>query len=129
MDMKWPRVMSGLGASGFAFAMIFGAMAGETTFPPAPPLPTSPVAVFRQLLDLKPAERLEALSRRPERQRESLRLRLMEYDTLPPGLREERLRATDLYWHIQQLLPRAASERTDLLAAAPAELRAVLTER
>lgn len=97
--------------------------------PPAPPLPRSPVAVFRQLLALPPAERVAALAQRGEAQRAALASRLAEYENLPHETREERLRATDLFWHVRQLLPRAASERRELIAAAPEELRSVLAER
>lgn len=97
--------------------------------PPLPPLPQSPVATFRQLLAQSPAERSRALSLRPEKQRETLASRLAEYDVLTESEREQRLQATDLYWHLQQLLRRAPSERDVLLAAAPAELHAILRER
>ncbi len=106
-----------------------GVRAAESALPPPLPLPTSPVTVFRQMLALGPDERAAELARRPSAQRDALRDRLTEYDALPPGPREDRLRATDLYWHVQQLLPLASAERADLLATAPAELRPILIER
>lgn len=99
------------------------------TPPPAPPLPASPVATFRHLLALPPAERSAALASRPAHQRDLLATRLADYENLPPHIREDRLRATDLYWHLQQLVRRAPSERGDLLRAAPDELRPVLAVR
>lgn len=103
---------------------------GETIgLPPAPPLPRSPVAVFRHLLALPPTERAQALAQRGEAQRAALLARLGEYERMSVEAREERLWATDLFWHVRQLLPRAAAERRELIAAAPEELRIVLTER
>lgn len=97
--------------------------------PPAPPLPTSPVRVFRQLLALDPAARNAALALRPKSQRAALAARLADYDALPPEQRQQQLLATDLFWHVRQLLPRPATERASLIAAAPPELQPVLIER
>ncbi|MGE3312930.1 MAG: DUF3106 domain-containing protein [Limisphaerales bacterium] len=102
---------------------------GARLLPPPPPLPTSPVAAFRHWLSLPPAERDQALETRPPRQREFLRTRLAAYEAMDPRVRDERLRATDLYWHLQQLIRRAPSERTALLDAAPADLQPVLRMR
>lgn len=103
--------------------------AGSPVPPPAPPLPNSPIAAFRLLLAMDAPHRTAALAARPEKQREALESRLAEYDTLAADQREARLLATDLYWHLQQLLPRAASERAELVATAPSELRPILQER
>lgn len=116
------RAAEGTGSSG-------GVPASAGLVPPAPPLPRSPVATFRRLLAQSPAERAAALARRSEAQRTALLARLAEYEALSPEVREERLWATDLFWHVQQLLPRAPAERGELIAAAPAELRGVLAER
>ncbi|MCC7376481.1 MAG: DUF3106 domain-containing protein [Verrucomicrobiales bacterium] len=97
--------------------------------PPFPPLPASPVKIFRQLLAMTPEERDRALAPRAEAQREVLRSRLAEYSALPEAQREDRLRATDLYWHFQQLLRRSGAERDTLLASAPEILRPILAER
>ncbi len=97
--------------------------------PPPPPLPVSPVAQFRHWLGMSPAEREAELGTRPRKQREFLSQRLAEYERLNAVDREERLNATDLYWHLQQLLRRAPSERSELLAGVPAALRPVLDQR
>ncbi len=102
---------------------------GEKNLPPPPPLPASPVAAFRHWLSLPEVERARALEVRPPRQREFLRTRLAAYEAMAPWVRDERLRATDLYWHLQQLIRRAPSERTALLQAAPADLQPVLRMR
>lgn len=96
---------------------------------PEPPARVSPVATFRQLLALSPTDRTAALDRRPASQRELLRTRLADYEALPAEQRELRLQATDLYWHLQQLMVRSSAEREDLLRAAPRELLPILTER
>ncbi len=97
--------------------------------PPPPPLPTSPVYTFRHLLALPPRERTQALASRTQRQREFLEGHLAAYEAMPSALRDERLRATDLYWHLQQLIRRAPSERTTLLASVPRDLQPVLNLR
>jgi hypothetical protein len=109
-----------------AASFAFGAVPST---PPLPPLPVSPVATFRELLAMAPAEREAALAARNEKQRAALQGRLSEYDALPEAQREARLRATDLYWHLNQLLRRAPGERVELLKSAPATLRPVLIQR
>jgi len=102
---------------------------GGAILPPPPPLPTSPIATFRHLLSLPESERQTALASRPLPQRTSLEARLAAYQSMPPALREERLDATDLFWHLQQLVRRPASERDTLLASAPAHLQPILHSR
>ena len=126
-----PRLVSILTSLGL-MALAVGAqppLPGNAALPPPPPLPISPVATFRHLLSLPPAARVDALAHRPESQRALLASRLAAYEALPPEIREERLRATDLYWHLHQLVRRAPQERAGLLDAAPADLRPVLSLR
>lgn len=113
----------------FGLWVRLAAGAGTPVPPPAPPLPASPVAGFRELLAMDGVHRAEALARRPERQREVLAARLVEYDGLSVEQREARLLATDLYWHLQQLLPLSSGERGERVASAPEVLRPVLVER
>ncbi|MCC6231765.1 MAG: DUF3106 domain-containing protein [Verrucomicrobiales bacterium] len=103
--------------------------AATPTPPPLPPLPTSPITGFRQLLALPAPARERLVSQRPEPQRAALRARLADYERLAAPDREQRLNATDLYWHMQQLLRRPAAERQSLLATAPESLRPILAER
>ena len=117
---------------GLGFGVVLWAQAAEPParpVPPLPPLPPSPVAFFRQLIDMTPADRAAALAARPEAQRTALAARLGDYEALPAAIREERLRATDLYWHLQQLLRRDPADRAALVAAAPANLQSLLIER
>ncbi len=97
--------------------------------PPFPPLPRSPVEIFRELLAMAPDARRTALEARSENQRRILQARLAEYESLPPAAREERLRATDLYWHLSQILRRAPEQRAALIALSPEDLRPILAER
>lgn len=97
--------------------------------PPLPPPPTSPVSSFRHLLSLPPTERAAELAHRSETQRTFLLQRLAKYEELPENQREERLLATDLYWHLQQLLPRSPIERQPILDQAPPALRPILIAR
>lgn len=99
--------------------------------PPTPTLvsPASPVKAFRELLAMTPEQRTAALEARTEAQRRSLRTRLAEYEALSPRRREERLQATDLYWHLQQLMRRTPAERAPILASAPPDLLPLLNER
>ncbi|MBL9139578.1 MAG: DUF3106 domain-containing protein [Verrucomicrobiales bacterium] len=112
---------------GLLLAMPVAGWAAAT--PPLPPLPASPVSTFRQLLGMSVEDRERALAHRAEPQRGILRARLVEYAAMSEAQREERLRATDLYWHFQQLLRRTGAERTALLSSAPEVLRPILAER
>lgn len=119
----------GLIVGWFVQAVIAVAAGVAAVPPPTPPLPASPVATFRELLALDPAARTAAIASRPARQQESLNARLNEYASLPPEVREDRLRATDLYWHFLQLLRRSPAERASLIESAPADLRSLLVQR
>lgn len=103
--------------------------ASATLPPPLPPPRTSPVADFRHLLSLPPSERAAELALRSEAQQSFLLQRLAEYEQLPEHRREERLLATDLYWHLQQLLSRSPTERQAILDQAPPTLQPVLIAR
>lgn len=120
--------MKGLLALVVASWLVTGAVLGAAQ-PPLPPLGPSPVERFRQLLAQEPAGREAWLALRPAPQQEVLRARLAEYEAMPAELREERLRATDLYWHLQQLIRRPAVERAPLIAAARPDLQDILRER
>jgi hypothetical protein len=97
--------------------------------PPRPAPPESPVAQFRRLLAAPAAERAALLDARPPRQREGLERRLAAYDAMPPAVREQRLAATELYWHLAPLLRAPAAERAALLGRAPEAWHAALAGR
>jgi hypothetical protein len=97
--------------------------------PPRPAPPESPVAQFRRLLAAPAAERAALLAARPPRQREGLERRLAAYDAMSPAAREQRLAATELYWHLAPLLRAGAAERAAALARLPAGWHGVVTNR
>src|SRR5215207_7898091 len=67
-----------------------------------PPVPTakSPVDSFRELLDMKPAERTNALAKKSEKYRKVIEERLGEFDALPLDQRQARLRLMQLRWEL-----------------------------
>jgi hypothetical protein len=99
------------------------AAAAEIRPSPAPPLPPSPVAFFRQLLATNEQARARALSVCPDQQRASLQAKLEEYHALPRTERNRRLQATELRWYLRTLIARPETNRTAELAAVPHDLR------
>lgn len=95
---------------------------------PLPP-PTSPIALFRQLLNTNAAGRAEVLGHRPEAQRQMLEAKILEYEALTPELREERLQATEFRWYLRPLLRLSPSDRSEYLAAVPAPYRELMLKR
>lgn len=94
-----------------------------------PPLPPSPVAVFRQMLDTNEVGRAQALARRPASQRQLLEAKLREYDALSQEAREQRLRATEFLWYLRPLLASTPTNRTGQLQSIPAGYRELIRER
>jgi hypothetical protein len=93
---------------------------------PLPPMPTpwyqkvtngvtlnhlTPVAYFRGLLGMTPAERERVLADKSEEKRKQVLAKVREYEALPREVREERLLQTDLHWRLLQLLRLDPSER------------------
>jgi hypothetical protein len=81
-----------------------------------PPLPKSPVEIFRELLAATPAEREQYLSTRSARSREIIEAKLREFGPLTPDQREIRLRVAQLQFHLSPLLRSPVAERAALLA-------------
>lgn len=111
-----------------SFALVLATGAAEQA-PPLPPPVESPVAVFRRLLAGSPAEREAAITNRPPRHQEILRRRLAAYEAMAPAQREERLLATELYWHLAPLLRLPAGERAAALARVPGPWRVSVEPR
>jgi hypothetical protein len=107
--------------------LVAGMAQPEPSLPP--PLPPSPVAFFRQLLELDEAGRARVLEARPEAQRVSIQAKLVEYEALPREERELRLRATELSWYLRPLLEVDPSNRPTLIAQVPAPLRPLVERR
>lgn len=83
---------------------------------PAPPGPLTPVGFLRQLLLLPAAEREPLLTAKPVSEREVWRNLLEKYQAVPEREREDRLRATELYF----LMKKSPAERPPYFARVPA---------
>ncbi|HVM48436.1 MAG TPA: DUF3106 domain-containing protein [Candidatus Acidoferrum sp.] len=96
-----------------------------------PPLPTvkSPVAVFRELLAMSPAERQQALTNRTPENKKVIMSKLREYMAMDADRREERLQVTELRWYLQPLLVTPVTNRTEQLASIPLRNRRVIESR
>jgi hypothetical protein len=102
-----------------------------------PPLPEpttvleakSPVAIFRELLVMTPAERIKSLADRPPETRKLIMAKVREYLSLKPSDRELRLKVTELRWYLWPMMHMAATNRTELLARVPAEDRSSVEGR
>src|SRR5580658_9831840 len=99
---------------------------GDTPSPPLPPMPPhwyqkvtngvtlnhlTPVAYFRGLLGMTPAERERVLADKSAEKRRQVLAKVKEYEALPREVREARLVQTDLHWRLLQLLPLDPAER------------------
>ncbi len=95
---------------------------------PAPPLPVpaSPVAVFRMLLETNEAGRNQWLALNKPAQRQYLESKVAEYAALAPEERAARLQALQLRWHLPQLMKLLPADRAARLAQIPGPDRALL---
>src|SRR5580658_7640244 len=75
----------------------------------------TPVAYFRGLLGMTPAERERLLAGQPTERRTQVLAKVREYEALPREVREERMRQTDLHWHLLNLLPLDPASRQERL--------------
>jgi len=101
------------------------------TLPPMPPhwyqsVPNgvtlsnlTPVAYFRGLLGMTPAERERVLAGQSAQRRTQVLAKVREYEALPRAVREERMRQTDLHWHLLTLLPLDPVSRKERLKEVP----------
>ena len=90
---------------------------------------SSPVALFRNLLSMSPADRARFLAKRPPQVQAGLRAKISEYLAMDPDARELRLRATELRWQLVPLLRMAPSDRGPRLAQVPPDLAPLVTNR
>jgi hypothetical protein len=97
--------------------------------PPLPPQVQPPVAFFRKLLAMTPAEQENYLTNRPPEIRSRILAKVREYQALDPNEREMRLRATELRWYLLPLLRTPPADRATRLAAVPDDLRDLIKAR
>ena len=100
-----------------------------TNILPSLPQAKSPVALFRELLAMPPAEQANYLSNRPPEIRSRILAKIHEYQALDPRERELRLRATELRWYLLPLLRTPPTDRAERLAAVPEGLRDLVKAR
>src|SRR6185503_2527905 len=85
--------------------------------PPPLPVAKSPVDSFRELLGMNAGDREKFLASRPPELRKRLEAKIKEYEGMKPGDRENSLRATQLYWYLEQCIQLPATNRKEQLAA------------
>lgn len=93
---------------------------------PLPPLATSPVAIFRMLLETNEAGRNQWLALNKPAQRQYLESKVAEYATLAPEERAARLQALQLRWYLPLLMKMTPADRAARLAQIPQPDRALL---
>jgi hypothetical protein len=130
---KFGRLVCVLGLSGLQTIVAQTAdPAGSKTAPAVPPEPApakSPVAVFRELLNMDPAERTKALANRPEETRKQILAKIREYQSLKPDERELRLKVTELGYYLRPLMRTPATNRAAQVALVPIGYRELVQVR
>lgn len=89
----------------------------------------SPVAMFRELLNMEPAERAKALANRREETRKRILAKIREYQSLKPEERELRLKVTELGYYLRPLMQTPATNRAAQVAAIPEGYRDLVQVR
>jgi hypothetical protein len=102
---------------------------GSNTAPPEPAPAKSPVAIFRELLSMQPAERTKALADRPEETRKRILAKIREYQSLKPDERELRLKVTELGYYLRPLMRTPATNRAAQVALVPTGYRELVQVR
>ena len=86
---------------------------------PIPPLPSSPVDLFRRLLATNATGRQAWLAAKPLTTRQYVEGKVREYESMPAPLREARLRALQMRWYMRYFMQLNPVERAPRLAAVP----------
>src|SRR5262249_37864291 len=97
--------------------------------PPEPAAVKSPVAVFRELLYMSPAERTKALADRPEETRKRILAKIREYQSLRRDECELRLTVTELGYYLRPLMRTPATNRSAQIALIPKDFRELVQVR
>jgi Protein of unknown function (DUF3106) len=106
-----------------------GSKAGFPELPPEPAVVKSPVAVFRELLNMSPVERAKALADRPEETRKRILAKIREYKSLRPEECELRLKVTELGYYLRPLMRTPATNRAAQIALIPPGFRDMVQVR
>lgn len=106
-----------------------GANAAKLGLPPEPAAVKSPVAIFRELLAMEPAERNKTLADRTEESRKRILAKIREYQSLKPEERELRLKVTELGYYLRPLMRTPATNRAAQVALIPAGYRELVQVR
>jgi hypothetical protein len=96
---------------------------------PAPPLSSSPIAFFRELLAMNVIERQQALTNRSPESRSVILQKVREYESLKADERELRLSVTELRWYLRPLMTTSLTNRATLLAMIPQPTRDLVESR
>jgi hypothetical protein len=105
------------------------APAQSTRVPQPPPVPPSPVQVFRDMLAMTPEQRAKAMEGRHPKTREVLASKLKEFEALKPEERENRLRTMELRSYLLPLMSMAPSNRVLRIQGLPERDRPLIEER
>jgi hypothetical protein len=89
----------------------------------------SPVAMFRELLNMQPAERTKTLANRSEEVRKRILAKIREYQSLKPDELELRLKVTELGYYLRPLMQTPATNRPVQIALIPAGYRELVQVR
>jgi hypothetical protein len=89
---------------------------------------TSPVLYFRGILGMSAAERERALANKPAESKKILLAKVEEYQSLPPDIREARLRQTQLLWELTSLTNLPPADRPAFIKEVAAEDRPLLED-
>jgi len=89
----------------------------------------SPVAAFRELLNMDPEERAKALADRREETRKRILAKIREYQSLKPDERELRLKVTELGYYLRPLIQAPATNQEAQLAVIPEGYRELVQVR
>jgi hypothetical protein len=89
----------------------------------------SPVAFFRKLLQVSPADRNQLLASRAPLSRARILAKVREYEALDSEERESRLQATELRWYLVPLMSAAPADRAGKLARVPSDLLPLVKSR
>ncbi len=106
-----------------------GAGSNAVRVPPEPVAMKSPVAIFRELLEMDPAERTRALADRPEESRKRILAKIREYKSLSREERELRLKVTELGYYLRPLMRTPATNRAAQVALIPTGYRDMVQVR